>query len=207
MSPFLYPPPSIVQPVVIKEDGGGIVTDYIKAAYDYKAQNRRVEIRGSCRSACTLALSVPNVCVGPGAVVKWHHAYEPASGAVRYDITDLMLERLPFRIRSRIQGHIQVNYNPDATLTYRQLVELGVKDCDNDTQVATSKPVEIAPPSPAPSYTTTPTSNYAPAAPKPRQPRQVAAAGVNPIAAVVAIPLIPFALAARAIRGVTQQRR
>jgi hypothetical protein len=206
MSPFLYPPPSIVQPVVIKEDGGGIVTDYIKAAYDYKTQNRRVEIRGSCRSACTLALSVPNVCVGPGAVVRWHHAYEPSSGVIRYDISEMMLERLPFRIRSRIQGHIQVNYNPDATLTYRQLVELGVKDCD-DTQVATSKPVEIAPTSAAPTYTTAPTSHYAAPAPQPKQPRRVAASGINPVAAIVSIPLIPFALAARVIRGATQPRR
>ena len=91
MSPFLYPPPDIKQPVVIYNDGGGLVTKYFEQAYRYKMEGRRVEIRGSCRSACILALSVPNVCVSPAAEVKAHNAYEKYTGVRRPDVTEEML--------------------------------------------------------------------------------------------------------------------
>jgi hypothetical protein len=134
VSPFLYPPPDIRQPVVIFEDSGGMVADYERAAVRYRLEKRRVEIRGSCRSACTLALSVPNVCVGKNAVVKWHHAYGLYTHEPRYDVTRTMLSQLPMRVRYQLEGKISVDYNPNATLDYKQLVALGIADCDPPAQ-------------------------------------------------------------------------
>jgi hypothetical protein len=74
MQDFLHTPLGSA-PVAIIEDGGGYVTEYQRKAQQYTFEGRRVEIRGSCRSACVLALSVPDVCVAPGAVVRAHHAY------------------------------------------------------------------------------------------------------------------------------------
>jgi hypothetical protein len=138
MSAFLSPPPDVKQPVVIVNDGGGLVDQYERAAWRYRLEKRRVEIRGSCRSACTLALSVPNVCVGKNAVVKWHHAYNVDTHEPRYVITRSMLAQLPLRVWYQIYDKITINYNPDATLGYSQLVALGVADCDPpaETQVA-----------------------------------------------------------------------
>ena len=106
MSPFLYPPPDIKQPVVIYNDGGGLVTKYFEQAYRYKMEGRRVEIRGSCRSACILALSVPNVCVSPAAEVKAHNAYEKYTGVRRPDVTEEMLAELPNNIRQIGRAHV-----------------------------------------------------------------------------------------------------
>lgn len=143
MGAFLNPPPLIHQPVVITNDGGGLVTDYEKAVFQYKLEGRRVEIRGSCRSACTLALAVPKVCVGRGAIVKWHQAYEVKTHIPRYDVTRRMVADLPPRVKERVENNIQVNYNSSATLTYKQLVELGVKDCDSNSTVASDRPKEV----------------------------------------------------------------
>ncbi len=128
MSPFLYPPPNNA-PVIIYEDGGGLVDKYIEQAHRYATEGRRVEIRGSCRSACILALSVPNVCVTNSAQVKAHHAYEKESGVVRTDITNTMLAELPRNIRERLSGKIQKNYTQEATLNYSELRELKIPDC------------------------------------------------------------------------------
>ena len=68
---FLTPPPDIRQPVIVERDSGGLVSSYQKAVIQYNLENRRVEIRGSCNSACTLALGVKNVCVGKGAIIRW----------------------------------------------------------------------------------------------------------------------------------------
>lgn len=145
-SPFLYPPPDIKQPVIIREDGGGEVRDYEWALYQYNQEQRRVEIRGSCRSACLMALGVKNVCVAPGAIVKAHHAYEKKSGIIREDVTNKMLSYLPSKIRNRLDGKIRVNYTPDSTLDYNQLVSLGVKSCEKPSSVsAEDRPVKRSP--------------------------------------------------------------
>jgi len=129
MGAFLNPPPPPAI-VIVEKDGGGLVADYEAAVSRYNAENRRVEIRGSCRSACSLALGVKNVCVGKGAVVKWHQAYEKYTGAPRPDITERMLGYLPWRVRNQVRGKIQERYSPGATLTQEQLIALGIPDCD-----------------------------------------------------------------------------
>lgn len=134
-SPFLYPPPAISQPVIIREDGGGLVSDYIKQAQTYASQGRRVEIRGSCRSACLLALSVPNVCVAPGAVVKAHNAYDEKTGERHAEVTAQMLSYLPAGIRHELDGKIEDHYTDASTLTYQELRRLGVAECKDARRV------------------------------------------------------------------------
>jgi hypothetical protein len=131
---FLAPPPDIRQPVIILEDRGGIVDTYEKALIKYNLENRRVEIRGSCHSACTLALGVKNVCVGKGAIVRWHHAYNSYTGEPRADVTKQMLSQIPFKISQSVGPHISINYTEKATLNYAQLLQLGIPDCDGATQ-------------------------------------------------------------------------
>jgi hypothetical protein len=137
MATFLAPPPGN-SPVVITNDGGGLVNKYFEQAYAYRIQGRRVEIRGSCRSACVLALSVPDVCVSPGAVVKAHQAYEEWTGKLRPDYTEAMLDRLPPKIKTALSGKIQRNYTADSILTYDELRALGVADCGKQKVVVKS---------------------------------------------------------------------
>lgn len=130
MQDFIHTPPGN-SPVAIYEDGGGLVELYQTKAIQYSMENRRVEIRGSCRSACILALSVPTVCATPGAVVKAHYAYEKDTKKVRLDVTNDMLNTLPRNISTVIEKNIQKNYTEGATLNYSELRELGVPACSS----------------------------------------------------------------------------
>jgi hypothetical protein len=123
--------------ITITNDGGGLVYLYEQAVWRYRAQKRPVVINGSCRSACTLALAVPTVCVTPNAVVKFHHAYDTATGEPRLDVTEQMLGELPSQIAKAVRGKIGVNYSPEATLDFNRLVSLGVKACE-EGRVATA---------------------------------------------------------------------
>lgn len=138
---FTTPPPNM-EPVAIYNDGGGLVDQYRVAAWRYRAEGRQVKILGSCRSACVLALSVPNVCVGPGAVVKAHHAYELGSRRLRPDITQAIMRELPDNIRGEIEPNVQKDYNDGSTLTYSEMRSLGIPDC---SQVKPEKRMIAAP--------------------------------------------------------------
>lgn len=135
-------PPAAPAPVIVTLDTGGYVDAYFAMAARYTREGRRIEIRGECRSACTVLLEVPTLCVRPGAVFRWHHAYVKDTGEVREDITEQMLSRLPYRISTRLRGKIQPKYTPQASLGYTELVALGVPPCDTRPAVATDvKPV------------------------------------------------------------------
>ncbi len=140
---FLTPPPDIRQPVIIEQDRGGLVAVYQKAVMQYNSENRRVEIRGACNSACTLALGVKNVCVGKDAIIRWHHAYDQSTGISRSDVTREMLSQIPFKVAQRVGPYITVNYNEHTTLNYAQLLQLGIADCDgyNPTVQASVTPL------------------------------------------------------------------
>lgn len=130
MGAFLtYVPPP--QAVVINYDIGGIVAQYEDMVSTYSKENRRVEIRGLCSSACTLALTIPNTCVSKGATVAWHQAYETYTHEIRPEVTDKMLENLPVRLKEYLKGRIKKEYGPDTILHYEQLVVLGVASCDD----------------------------------------------------------------------------
>ena len=70
---YLSPPPAPT-PVIVYKDVGGLVSDYEAQTEQYRRENREVRLH-ECRSACTLALSLPNVCVYPDSQIKFHQAY------------------------------------------------------------------------------------------------------------------------------------
>lgn len=145
MTGFLDMPPEPAA-IVITDDSGGIVSRYIDAAKLYSAQKRHVEIRGSCRSACILALSVPDVCVWPDAIIKAHYAREANTDIIRYDMTQRMLDPLPAKIRVALNGKLGLHYSAAATLDYSQLRRLGISACPGSqsalpaTAIAPSRP-------------------------------------------------------------------
>ncbi len=72
---YLHPPPGDA-PVIVTKDVGGYVDQYAAMTRLYAETGREVRLH-ECRSACTLALSLPNVCVYPSSLLKFHKAYNP----------------------------------------------------------------------------------------------------------------------------------
>lgn len=124
-------PPDPPSPVIILNDTGGRIIDYKNAAENYKAQGREVKIIGLCWSACTLALSVPNVCVGPMATVMFHYAFNTQTHQIDVSMTNFMLNQLPLKIKNEVAGKLKKEFYTKATLNSKQLINLGIKKCDN----------------------------------------------------------------------------
>ena len=140
MSDFTSPPPHM-EPVAIYQDGGGLVGEYARAAWDYKTKGREVKIVGYCASACILALAVPKVCVGPDAVVKAHMARDRRTGKVDWRSTAAMINILPDSIGNVLRDNIDMDYNEKTIFHAEDLVALGFKMCKS---VPTWKPDSVA---------------------------------------------------------------
>lgn len=59
-------------PVVIANNKGGNVVRAIQYRQQLEMSGQPVEIRGYCRSACTIYITLPNACLAPDAVVGFH---------------------------------------------------------------------------------------------------------------------------------------
>jgi hypothetical protein len=66
------PTAASAQTVLIYYDGGGVLQERIDMIKEYDRNGTRVEIRGNCKSACTLFLGLRNVCVAPDALISFH---------------------------------------------------------------------------------------------------------------------------------------
>ena len=120
---YLQPPPDM-SPVVVVKDFGGYVNEYAAQTESYRRSGREVRIH-ECHSACTMALSLPNVCVYKDSVFKFHQAYDPRNHVTNWAITDELYRTYPDAVRERLG-------TPTKTFTVMrgmELIGLGVRDC------------------------------------------------------------------------------
>lgn len=122
---YLHPPPSPNLPVVVHKDLGGLVSEYRAITNLYRQQNREVRLH-ECRSACTLALSLPNVCVYPASVLRFHSAYHRDTKQPDQSVSRELLAAYPPAVRERLGNRLTRNYR---SLSGAELIELGVRDC------------------------------------------------------------------------------
>jgi hypothetical protein len=125
---YLHPPPGDA-PVVVFKDVGGYVDQYDRQTALYFQTNREVRLH-ECRSACTLALALPNVCVYPDSLLKFHKAYNPETRDANDSVSDAMMAAYPVAVRQRL-GQLTRNYK---VLTGSELIRLGVRDCNAPQQ-------------------------------------------------------------------------
>jgi hypothetical protein len=136
---YLTPPPAPA-PVIVQKDVGGLVTDYEAQTEVYRRERREVRLR-ECRSACTMALSLPNVCVYPDSVLKFHQAYNAINRQTDYGVSAQLLASYPQAVRERL-GNLTRQYK---ILSGAELIELGVRNCNDDNRVMVASAKPIAP--------------------------------------------------------------
>ncbi len=66
----------------------------MKRKRSYRREGREVRLH-ECRSACTLALSLPNVCVYPEVAVKFHLAYNQVTLETDLGVSDRLFNSYP----------------------------------------------------------------------------------------------------------------
>jgi hypothetical protein len=129
---YLDPPP-LPAAVIVTKDVGGYVDQYRARTELYRAQDREVRLH-ECRSACTLALSLPNVCVYPDSLIKFHAAYDPRNKAINWDETQKLFSTYPAPVQARL-GTLTREYK---VLSGAELISLGVRDC-NEKRILVAK--------------------------------------------------------------------
>lgn len=60
------------RPLVILNDRGGSVLSALARRAKLERWGGRVEIRSACISACTVLITLPNACLGPGTSIAFH---------------------------------------------------------------------------------------------------------------------------------------
>jgi hypothetical protein len=132
---YLDPPP-MPAPVVVMKDVGGFVNEYQNQTNLYRVMDREVRLH-ECRSACTLALSLPNVCVYSDSTLKFHQAYDPRNHQSNLDVSEQLFESYPPAVRTRL-GTLTRDYK---VLRGSELIALGVRDCNEPrVMVASNAP-------------------------------------------------------------------
>ena len=112
-------------PVIVMKDVGGLVADYQSQTAIYRASEREVRLH-ECRSACTMALGLPNVCVYPGSTLKFHFAYDPRNHQTNPQVSQQLFDSYPAPVRARL-GTLTRNYK---VLSGSELITLGIRDCN-----------------------------------------------------------------------------
>lgn len=112
-------------PIVVVKDVGGLVRDYQDRTELYRSQNREVRLH-ECRSACTLALSLPNVCVYPTSQLKFHQAYNQNTREVDHGVTNELWTSYPQAVRERL-GFLTRNYK---VIQGSELIAMGFRNCN-----------------------------------------------------------------------------
>lgn len=113
-----------MSPVVVVKDYGGYVNEYAAQTEVYRRTNREVRIH-ECHSACTMALSLPNVCVYPNSVFKFHQAYDPRNHVTNWGVSEELFNTYPIAVRERL-GTLTKQFT---VLRGSELIQLGIRSC------------------------------------------------------------------------------
>ena len=95
----------------VHNDPGGHVTTRINEIRELNARGDRVEIVGTCASACTLYLGADNVCISPNAMLGFHG---PRSGKPGGKLTLIQFERASARMASMYPDWIKAWFMEEA---------------------------------------------------------------------------------------------
>ncbi len=121
---YLAPPP-LPAPVIVTKDVGGFVSEYQARTEEYRKQNRDVRLH-ECRSACTMALSLPNVCVYRDSILKFHLAYNARNHVSDYGVSAELFNTYPDAVRMKL-GSLTRDYK---VLSGAELIQMGIRDCN-----------------------------------------------------------------------------
>ena len=109
--------PSYVQALVINDDHGGRIGDYVDKYNVLRASGEKVIIDGMCASACTIVLTLPKeqVCATRRARLGFHQAWDMGTAMINgkpvnnivpnKEATEMLFGFYPKRVHTWINMH------------------------------------------------------------------------------------------------------
>lgn len=85
-------------------DSGGNVLHMAQRRQELARSGRPVRIRGYCRSACTMLITMPNACLGPNAKIGFHAPRLPGTSYIPPYVDQIMGNYYRNGIRDRWFG-------------------------------------------------------------------------------------------------------
>ena len=116
----------------LPRDSGGWVHDYRNKVLRANLHNERIEIRGTCISACTMWLGAKNLCVAPDAMFWFHAARDPIIGWTDPGGSALMMSMYPLAVSRWAQKEgalLRLEFSVRHMLTGEDLIAMGVQKC------------------------------------------------------------------------------
>jgi hypothetical protein len=128
--PSAKPPPK----TVIWQDNGGQLKDYDARWVAIGRQGGEVEVRGLCRSGCTLVTGIPKhrLCFAAQGALDFHQARLTSDGSAAMEITRWMFSVYPDDIRKWINargGLEKMPYEGFWRLSASELWQMGYPGC------------------------------------------------------------------------------
>lgn len=88
----------------VVNDKGGNVLEMVQQRERLARSGKRVRIRGYCRSACTMLITMPNACLGPHARIGFHAPRIPNTSIIPPYVDQIMGSYYRNGIRQRWFG-------------------------------------------------------------------------------------------------------
>lgn len=88
--PATAQPRGRAEPIVILNNRGGNVLEAVQYRNKLAASGRQVQVRGYCRSACTIYTTLPNACLGPNATIGFHAPRIPGTSIIPPLVDEIM---------------------------------------------------------------------------------------------------------------------
>jgi hypothetical protein len=88
----------------------------------YNASGERFRIDGHCQSACTIFLSIKNVCIAPGATLLFHSGGDPKTNRVSEASTQHMLGAYNAALRQYVSDNHFMDTFAFHTISGREMV-------------------------------------------------------------------------------------
>jgi hypothetical protein len=102
---------------------GGSAKKFAQDVARYRESGERFRIRGHCQSACTMFLSLPNVCIEPGAELLFHAGKHGFA-------TTMMINSYNTRLRRYLREHRVMESPAFHTISGRDMISrFGYRAC------------------------------------------------------------------------------
>jgi hypothetical protein len=79
-----------------------VFAQFLAVIQQYNASGERFRIDAHCQSACTMFLSIRNVCIGPGATLLFHAGGSMRKGIINPSTTQQMLSTYNAALRQYV---------------------------------------------------------------------------------------------------------
>lgn len=119
----------------VREDWGGSVAQRIDRVEKMRVSGTKVRILGTCVSACTLYLGLPNTCVSPKARLGFHG---PSAALPGLPLPREVFDRVSLQMAGYYPGQLRGWYLAKGrlrteghyTMTGAQVITMGARACD-----------------------------------------------------------------------------